>query len=317
MIDPDLIGRFGPDFEVPIERGAVRNFARAAHAPWPAYLDDRRAPIPPAFLVCANVWWGYTLERPRGTVLAGIDHDLSVPLHAEEAHLFPDGPPRVGDVLTARACLEKVTQKKGARGGDLTFLVLLTEFRDAAGKQVAQARATTVTTAGSTEGGGWGSEPPSYAPRYTSLEPPDPFGAIARQGRDALAVGSGPGPVATGALTLHDMVRFQAAGGEDNPLHYDLAHARAEGFPGMFGLGMHQASGLASYAVRWLGEDRVRSFRARFRNVFWVGDALTYDGRITALREQDGQQLADVGLACTRDSDGAVIVEVAMTFALD
>mgnify|MGYP002628175015 CR=1 FL=1 len=318
MIDPGLIGRFGPDFEVPVERGALRNFARAAHAPWPAYLDDRHAPIPPAFLVCANVWWGYSLERPRGTVLAGIDHDLSIPLHAEEAHVFHGEPPRAGDLLIARACLESVTQKQGGRGGDLTFLVLLTQFRDTTDRLVAEARATTVTTANAPEnGGGWGSEPPPYEPRYTSLEPPDPFAAIARQGWDDLAVGAGPGPVATGPLTMHDMVRFQAAAGEDNPLHYDLAHAAAEGFPGMFGLGMHQASALASYAVRWLGESRVRSFRARFRNVFWVGDALTYDGHVAALREEDGRRYADLALACTRDSDGAVVVAVTMTFALD
>lgn len=317
MIDPDLIGRFGPEFEVPVERGAVRNFARAAHAPWPEYLDDRRAPMPPTFLVCANVWWGYTLERPRGTVLAGIDHDLSVPLHAEEAHVFHGPPPRAGDVLTARACLESVTEKTGSRGGDLTFLVLLTEFRDAGGRLVAEARATTVTTQNAPEGTeGLGSSPPEYRPHYASLEAPDPFAAIQRQGFADLAEGRGPGPIGTGPLTLHDMVRFQAAGGEDNPLHYDLAHARAEGFPGLFGLGMHQASALASYACRWLGADNLRSFRARFRNVFWVGDDLVYEGRVAALREGPDGREAELALQCTRKGDGATIVDQHMTFAL-
>ena len=317
MIDPDLIGQFGPDFTFPVERGANRKFAVAAHGPWSGYMEDEAAPMHPAFLSTANVLWGYSLERPRGSVFEGIDHDLSVPLHAEEAYQFPGRLPHVGETLTARACLESVTEKHGSRGGDLTFLVMLTEFHDTAGTLVAQARATTVTTRNAPDGdGNMGSAPPPYKPRYDSLEPPDPFNAIARQEWGALAVDNGPASVSTGDLTLHDMVRFQAACGEDNPLHYDLAHAQQAGFPGMFGLGMHQASALASYAVRWLGEENARSFHARFRNVFWVGDPLTYSGRVVALREENGRKLTDLELVCTRDSDQAVIVQLWMSFDL-
>ncbi|MEM7124435.1 MAG: MaoC family dehydratase N-terminal domain-containing protein [Pseudomonadota bacterium] len=312
-----IIGQFGPTFDVPVERGAVRAFARSVYAPWSVYLDDERAVIPPTFLTTANVNWGYTLERPRGTVLEELDHDLSVPLHAEETYLFHGTPPRVDDRLTARACLESLTEKPRKRGGGLTFLVLLTEFRDSDGVLVAEARSTTVTTHGaSDEPTDWGSEPPAYQPRYVSLEPPDPFAAIASATWVDVNVGRGPGPISLGPLTMHEMVRYQAAGGEDNPLHYDLAHARAEGFPGMFGVGMHQAGGLASYAARWLGPQNVRSFRSRFTNVFWVGDPLTYDGKVVALREEDGQRFADLELTCTRDSDDAVIVHVWMTFEL-
>ena len=314
----DLIGQFGPPFDVPVERGAVRAFARSVYAPWPAYLDDERAVIPPTFLTTANVNWGYTLERPRGTLLEQLDHNLSVPLHAEEAYQFHGTPPRVGDRLTAHACLESMTEKPSKRGGGLAFLVLLTEFCDGDGTLVAEARSTTVTTHGaSDEPTDWGSEPPAYQPNYTSLEPPDPFAAIKSNTWADLKVGSGPGPVSLGPLTMHEMVRYQAAGGEDNPLHYDLAHARAEGFPGMFGVGMHQAGGLASYAARWLGAPNVRSFRSRFTNVFWVGDPLTYDGKILALRKEDSRRLADLELTCTRDGDDAVIVQVWMTFELD
>lgn len=314
----EIIGQFGPPFEVPVERGAVRAFARSVYAPWPIYLDDERAVIPPTFLTTANVNWGYTLERPRGTVLEKLGHDLTVPLHAEEAYRFHGTPPRVGDRLEARACLESITEKPSKRGGGLTFLVLLTEFRDSGGAIVAEARSTTVTTQGaSDESANWGSEPPVYQPNYSSLEPPDPLAAITRVAWHDLKVGSGPGAISLGPLTMHEMVRYQAAGGEDNPLHYDLAHARAEGFPGMFGVGMHQAGGLASYAARWLGPQNARSFRSRFTSVFWVGDPLTFDGRVMALREEDGRRFADLELTCTRDSDNAPIVQVQMTFEMD
>ncbi|MEZ5773624.1 MAG: MaoC family dehydratase N-terminal domain-containing protein [Hyphomicrobiaceae bacterium] len=310
-----LIGRFGPEFEVPIERGAIRAFAKSIHAPWPAYLEDRRATIPPSFLATANVAWGYTLERPRGTLLVGLDHDLAVPLHAEESYLFHGEPPRAGDLLIARAGLESVVTKQGRRGGDLTFLTLLTEFREPGGRLAAEARSVTVTTTASKEDGEPAAEAPAYRPCYTTLEAPDTFSGLTRQPFAELTLGMGPGIVDGGMLTLHDMVRYQAAGGEDNPLHYDLAHAQAFGFPGFFGVGMHQAGMLGAYAARWLGPRSVRSFRARFRAVYFVGDELTYEGRVAGLRKIEGGQLADLSLVCRRKSDGADIVTVEMSMA--
>lgn len=317
MVNNSLIGRFGPEFVVPIERGKVRELAKAAYAAVPEHMDDLHPVIPATFLMSAGVNWGYTLERPRGSLFEDIGHDLSVPLHAEESYLFHGAPPRAGDELTARACLESVTTKQGARGGELTFLVMLTEFRDRRGEVLVEARATTVTTSNSPTDESWASSVPDYQPDYQNLDTFDPFAHIPRQNGSSLVEGAGPGPVSTGALTLFEMVRFQAAGGELDPLHYDEAHARAKGFPGMFGLGMHQASALASYASRWLGAENVRSYRARFPNVFWIGDALSYAGRVTRLHEENGQDKADLELVCTRDSDRAVVVKTWMTFVLD
>lgn len=311
MLDRSLIGRFGPNYETPIERGRIRDFARAVGAPWPEFLDEPRAVIPPTFLVIAGVAWGYTLERPRGTLFEGLGHDLSVPLHAEESYLFHGEPPRAGDVLTARSALESVVEKRGRRGGALTFLTLLTEFRDPGGRLVAEARSVTVTTDAEA-----GPPPPApdYRPRYESLEPKDLFAAIAPADPATLAVGDTPGRIDAGILTLRDVVRYAAAGGEDNPLHYDLAHAKAEGFPGLFGLGMQQAGGLGAYAARWLGAANVRAFRARFPAMFYVGDRLSYEGRIAAIEADGERRSVDLDLVCRRAGDDAVIVDAAMRF---
>jgi acyl dehydratase len=317
MIDPALLGQFGPDFILPIERGHVRQFARAAYAGLPAHLDGSSPIIPATYLVSAGVLWGYTLERPRGTLFEQIDHDLSVPLHAGEAYTFHGPLPRVGEQLTARACLESVKTRQGSRGGELTFLVMLTEFRDANDKLRVEARATTVTTENSPEDSNWDCDPPIYQPDYGHIELPDPFSEIGRQTWHELRVEQGPGAISTGALTLYELVNFQSAGGEMNPLHYDETYARSLGFPGLFGLGMHQASALASYAGRWLGESNVRTFRARFPNIFWVGDQLSYDGKVVQLREVSGHRYVDAELTCTRASDDAVIVQVWMTYDLD
>ena len=318
MINPDLIGRFGPDFTFPVELGALRKFAKAVHAPWPCYLEAEAPPMLPTLLTIANVEWGYSLERPRGTLFEEIDHDLSVPLLAEESYEFFVPLPRAGDSLTGRACLESATEKQGTRGGGLTFLVMLTEFRDRSGNHVANARCTTVTTSASDDGGDGpsGTLPPPYEPDYQSQQPADPFAAMPTATWSDLSIGMGPGPVEAGTLTMLDLGRYLAACGEDNPLHYDHAYARQHGFPSPFGYGMQQGSALASYACRWLGEENARSFRGRFREVFWPGDVLTYDGRITALREENGQRLADLEISCTRASDGAAIVQGWMTFDL-
>ena len=314
MIDPSLIGRFGPDFEMPIEHGKIREFANATYAPWPVYLDDPHAVIPPTFLTTAGVLWGYTLERPRGTYLEDLDHDLSVPLHAEETYVFHGEPPRAGDTLTARAGLESVVEKQGRRGGDLTFLTLLTEFRNPAGDLVAEARSVTVTTDTHDE---VAATAPAYHPTYEGLGFPDPFAGIVPGDPDPLSGGASPGVVESGTLTLRELVRYAVSGGEDNPLHYDLAHAKACGFPGMFGLGMHQAGGLAAYAVRWLGAQRVRSVSIRFLAMYYIGDVLRYEGRALPVEVVDGHRMVDVDLVCRRASDDAAIVKARMRFDLD
>jgi acyl dehydratase len=313
MIDRSLIGQFGPAFEMPVERGKIREFARATYAPWPEFLEDRRAVIPPTFLTTAGVFWGYTLERPRGTLLEGLDHDLGVPLHAEESYLFHGEPPRAGDVLTARAGLESVVEKKGRRGGALTFLTLLTEFRGRQDELVAEARSVTVTTDSNST---VAPTAPDYRPVYEDREPLDPFAAIEPANPDAVSQGASPGRIDTGALMLRDLVRYAAAGGEDDPLHYDLAHAKATGFPGLFGLGMHQAGGLAAYAARWLGASRLRRFHARFPSMFFVGDELGFEGRVGAVEAVDGRRMVDLDLTCSRPSDNAAVVQASMRFDL-
>lgn len=313
----DFIGLTGPDYEMDIERGKIRSFARAMNAPIPDFVEGENPVIPATFLVTAGYSWGYTLERPRGTVLEQVDHDLSIPLHAEEAYVFHGPPPRAGDRLTCRTSLEDVRTKSGAKGGELTFLTMLTEFRNHSGNLVAEQRATTVTTGQSPEEGDWNVSVPDYEPHYDlDLDPGDPFEHIKRAAWAGLVEGAGPGKVDTGPLTLLDMVRFQGVEGEDNPLHYDKDWAAANGYPGLFGLGMHQASVLVSYAAHWLDPAAVRSFKARFRNVYWCGDPLSYDGTVARMYmgEETGHNMVDLALSCTRNGDP--IVDVWMTLDL-
>lgn len=309
MTPEELVGRKGPDYEVVIERGKVREFARAMDAPLEAFMAGNV--IPATFLVSAPYTWGYTLERPRGTFFGEIEHDLSVPLHAEESFIFHGKPPSAGERLTARACLESVDRKTGRSGGEMTFLVMLTEYFGADGALRAEQRSTTVTTGQTPDDGTWEASSPAYDPDCGELEPASPFAGVIRQAFEAIAVGEGPQPVSLPPLTIQAIMRFQGVVGEDNPLHYDLVWAQKQGYPQVFALGMHQASQMAAYAAHWLPPEAVRGFRVRFKAIGWPGDRYVISGRIT---EKDASaRTARLHLTCAR-TDGTLVNEAWMDF---
>jgi N-terminal half of MaoC dehydratase len=143
MADRAAIGKEGVAFEIAIERGKIREFARATRSTHADYFEGERPVVPPMFLTTmffweegvngANPWHFVKLDQKRG-------------MHAEQEYVFHGPPPRAGDVLVARSRIESVYEKEGRRGGKLTFAVMVTEFRDASGKLVAEARMTGVET---------------------------------------------------------------------------------------------------------------------------------------------------------------------------
>ncbi|TCP53471.1 MaoC dehydratase-like protein [Tamaricihabitans halophyticus] len=134
-------------YEVPLERGKIREFARATMARDETY-DARDAAVPPTFLTTAmNLW------EPQGELDYGsFTLDLARVLHGEEEFVFPDGPPTAGQDLTVTARLGDVYEKPGRRGGTLTFVKLIHEFRDPEGRTVAEQRTTLIQTSQPPEG---------------------------------------------------------------------------------------------------------------------------------------------------------------------
>jgi hypothetical protein len=136
------VGRQGPAFDMAVERGKVREFARATKSDAAEYLEDPQPPIPPTFLTTSTFW-----QPPEAAELwRVIDIDLRRLLHGEQEYVFPDGPPRAGMQLTAQTRVESVFEKEGKRGGAMTFVVTVTDFIDPDGTLVAQARSTAIET---------------------------------------------------------------------------------------------------------------------------------------------------------------------------
>ncbi|MCB9727267.1 MAG: MaoC family dehydratase N-terminal domain-containing protein [Deltaproteobacteria bacterium] len=143
MVDRSAEGAEGTPFTMDIERGKVREFARAVGASHAAFHAGEHPVIPPTFLTTqffweaaeegSNPWERVAMSQERG-------------MHAEQEYIFHGPPPRAGDRLHCRSRIERIYEKQGRKGGTLTFAVMVTEFRDAAGALVAEARLTGVET---------------------------------------------------------------------------------------------------------------------------------------------------------------------------
>jgi hypothetical protein len=137
----DAVGAVGAPFELVVERGKIRELARATGSTHPAYLVDEQPIAPPTFLTTMFFWEGDANPWP----LVGMDPKRG--LHAEQEYVFFGPPPRAGTKLVCRSRIESMFEKQGRRGGKLGFAVMVTEFRDAAtGRLVAEARMTGVET---------------------------------------------------------------------------------------------------------------------------------------------------------------------------
>jgi hypothetical protein len=145
----DLAGRTASAFEMDLERGKIREFARATLSSNDDHLLGREPVIPPTFLIAARIWQG-----PCSSVWTGVKRDLSRVLHGEQEFVFHGEPPRAGLRMHATERIDQVFRKHGKRGGDMLFTVIVTEFRDEEGTLLAESRATQITTGEPPQAGG-------------------------------------------------------------------------------------------------------------------------------------------------------------------
>jgi hypothetical protein len=143
VIDKGALGAEGTPFEVDVERGKVREYARAVHATHRAFFDGEHPIAPPTFLT-TQFFWEAEVDRANPWHLVQMDQRRG--MHAEQEYVFHGPPPRAGTRLYARSRITEIYDKQGRRGGTLTFAVMVTEFRDASGQLVAEAKLTGVET---------------------------------------------------------------------------------------------------------------------------------------------------------------------------
>jgi acyl dehydratase len=120
-----------------------------------------------------------------------------------------------------------------------------------------------------------------------------------------------------GPISRTDIVKYQGASGDFNPIHHDDAFAQSGGYAGVFSVGMLQAGYIATYATDLFGPANVRGIRVRFSEQVWPGDVLTCQGTVTdvTLDEASGEKRASISVTLTRQT-GGVAIQGSLSFAI-
>lgn len=122
-------------------------------------------------------------------------------------------------------------------------------------------------------------------------------------------------PRTFGPITRSDIVRYQGASGDFNPIHHDEVFARNAGYQSVISVGMLQAGYVATYCVDHFGPHAIRSIRVRFASVVEPGDVLTCRGKVSRLAEVDGEHCAAVDLSLENERDGATVLTAVVLVA--
>jgi hydroxyacyl-ACP dehydratase HTD2-like protein with hotdog domain len=141
MVDLAAIGNLGEPFDMVVESGKIREFARATLSRNPDYFDDPVAVSPTTFLM-TSAFWNTTGTMPT----LGLDLDLARLLHGGQEFTFHGPPPRAGTRLTGQMRVADAYEKEGRRGGTLSFVEVVTDFHDPAGTLVAESKTVLVVT---------------------------------------------------------------------------------------------------------------------------------------------------------------------------
>lgn len=116
-----------------------------------------------------------------------------------------------------------------------------------------------------------------------------------------------------GPISRTDVVVYQGASGDFEPMHHDEPFAKAAGMPAPIVVGMYPAGAMCAWASDWLGPANVRKVKVRWKAPVWPGDTLTIDGQALGVDESG---LLHVELSCT-GAAGRVVLQGEMLFALD
>jgi acyl dehydratase len=147
MIDRRHIGHRLPAFNVTVEAGRLRFFAKATGHTDPVYVDEaaardaghRAQPVPPTFFFCLE------MDAPDPAAmrtLLGIDYRRV--LHGEQGFRY-HGPAYAGDVLRFEPRIADIVSKKG---GALELVTRETRVTNQHGALVAELTCVTVVRHG-------------------------------------------------------------------------------------------------------------------------------------------------------------------------
>jgi len=145
QIDKSVIGKEYPPYPVTVERGKIKEFARAIGDLNPFYIDDRVGQASEWGDVIAPPTFAVTFRNETadtGAMLRDLGADISRLLHGEqEFEIFRQLKP--GETFLCRTKLLDIYEKTG-KSGPMAFVVRETAVTDRTGEIVATMRHITV-----------------------------------------------------------------------------------------------------------------------------------------------------------------------------
>lgn len=144
MADTEIV------FELPVERGKIKEFATAVGESNPLFYDPQVAleqgipdiVAPPTFSV-TQIW---AVPREEREARLGANLDYARVLHGEQEFIYKRLPV-AGEVLKGTMRISKDFTKEGKRGGSMRFVTYESVFTDEGGDEVLRAYYTLIQTA--------------------------------------------------------------------------------------------------------------------------------------------------------------------------
>ncbi|MDC3358714.1 MAG: MaoC/PaaZ C-terminal domain-containing protein [Pseudomonadales bacterium] len=118
-------------------------------------------------------------------------------------------------------------------------------------------------------------------------------------------------------LSRTQIVQYAGTSGDYNPLHTDDKYTtEIAKYPSVFAHGMLSMGMTGKMLTNYVGDGRLRSFGVRFTAQVFPGATLTATATVAAIRDEDGESIADIEVS-TVDETGTVVVKGQATALLD
>ena len=118
-------------------------------------------------------------------------------------------------------------------------------------------------------------------------------------------------------LSRTQIVQYAGASGDYNPLHSDeIFTTQIAKYPSVFAHGMLSMGMTGKMLTNYVGDGRLKSYGVRFTSQVFPGATLTASATITDIREEDGEQIADIAVS-TKDEAGTEVIKGQASARLD